>query len=120
MYAVEFLPVAARALAKLDRAVQRRIGRRINSLASDPRAGAVKLRGADDVWRVRLGDYRILYLIEDERLVVAGVRIAHRREAERGRLVGRKQSGRDAIDEIYGSMKMDEPVDEYIERTRGR
>ena len=41
-------------------------------------------------------------------------------EAERGRLVGRKQSGRDAIDEIYGSMKMDEPVDEYIERTRGR
>jgi hypothetical protein len=34
--------------------------------------------------------------------------------------VGRKQSGRDAIDEICGSMKMDEPVDEYIERTRGR
>jgi len=40
-------------------------------------------------------------------------------EAERGRLVGRKQGGRDAIDEVYGSMQMDEPVDEYIERVRG-
>ena len=83
MYAVEFLPSAARALAKFDRAVQRRIGRRIDALASDPRTGAVKLRGADDVWRVRVGDYRILYLIEDERLVVVVVRIAHRREAYR-------------------------------------
>jgi mRNA interferase RelE/StbE len=83
MDAVEFLPSAARALARLDRAVQRRIGRRIDALASDPRAGAVKLRGADDVWRVRVGDYRILYLIEDERLVVVIVRIAHRREAYR-------------------------------------
>ena len=81
MYAVEFLPSAARALARLDRTVQRRIGRRIDSLANDPRAGAVKLRGADDVWRVRVGDYRVLYVIEDERLVVVVVRIAHRREA---------------------------------------
>lgn len=41
-------------------------------------------------------------------------------EADRGRLVGRKQGGRDAVDEIYGSMTMDEPVDAYIDRTRGR
>ena len=81
MYAVEFLPSAARALARLDRTVQRRIGRRIDALAADPRAGAVKLCGADDVWRVRVGDYRVLYVIEDERLVVVVVRIAHRREA---------------------------------------
>ena len=47
------------------------------------RAGAVKLRGADDVWRARVGDYRILYVIEDERLVVVVVRVAHRREAYR-------------------------------------
>lgn len=41
-------------------------------------------------------------------------------EAERGRLVGRKSGGRDVIDELYGSMPMDAPVDDYLERTRGR
>lgn len=41
-------------------------------------------------------------------------------EADRGRLVGRKAGGRDVIDELYGSLPMDEPVDDYLERTRGR
>ncbi|MDQ3689982.1 MAG: AbrB/MazE/SpoVT family DNA-binding domain-containing protein [Chloroflexota bacterium] len=41
-------------------------------------------------------------------------------DADRGRLIGRKAGGRDVIDELYGSLKMDEPVDEYIERIRGR
>jgi mRNA interferase RelE/StbE len=83
VYAVEFLPSAARVFSKLDGTVQRRIGRRIDRLAADPRADAVKLRGADDVWRARVGDYRILYVIEDQRLVVVVVRVAHRREAYR-------------------------------------
>ncbi|MCA1570335.1 MAG: AbrB/MazE/SpoVT family DNA-binding domain-containing protein [Chloroflexi bacterium] len=41
-------------------------------------------------------------------------------EADRGRLVGRKADTRDAFDELYGSLTMAEPVDEYIERIRGR
>ena len=41
-------------------------------------------------------------------------------EAERGRLIGRKTGTRDAIDEVYGSLPMDESVDEYVERARGR
>jgi AbrB family looped-hinge helix DNA binding protein len=41
-------------------------------------------------------------------------------EAERGRLVGRKACGGDVIDALYGSMPMDEPVDDYLQRTRGR
>jgi AbrB family looped-hinge helix DNA binding protein len=41
-------------------------------------------------------------------------------EADRGRLIARKAGGRDVIDEVYGSLKMDERVDEYIERVRGR
>lgn len=41
-------------------------------------------------------------------------------EADRGRLIGRKAGARDVIDELYGSLKMDEPVDDYIERVRGR
>jgi AbrB family looped-hinge helix DNA binding protein len=41
-------------------------------------------------------------------------------EADRGRLVGRKAGERDVVDELYGSLPMDEPVDRYLERTRGR
>ncbi|MBA2263604.1 MAG: AbrB/MazE/SpoVT family DNA-binding domain-containing protein [Chloroflexi bacterium] len=41
-------------------------------------------------------------------------------DADRGRLIGRKADTRDAIDEVYGTLKIDEPVDEYIERIRGR
>ena len=83
MHAIEFLPSAAKELAKLDRGVQRRIAVRINRLASDPRGDAIKLRGADDIWRARVGDYRILYRIEDSRMLVLVIRIAHRREAYR-------------------------------------
>ncbi len=84
MYAVEFLPSAARQLAQLDRAVQRRLARRIDRLVDEPRGGgAVKLRGTDDTWRVRVGDFRVLYRIEGERLVVLIIRIGHRREVYR-------------------------------------
>jgi len=83
MYSVEFLPSAAKALAKLDRAIQRRIARRIDRLAIDPHLDAVKLRGADDVWRIRVGDHRVLYRIEDDLLLVLIIRIGHRRDVYR-------------------------------------
>lgn len=83
MYAVEFLPSAVRTLAKLEPVVRRRIARRIDRLAEDPRSGAVKLRGVDDVWRARVGDYRILYQIEDERFVVVVISVGHRRDVYR-------------------------------------
>ena len=83
MHAVELLPSAAKALTKLERAVQVRIARRIDRLAEDPRADAVKLRGTDDVWRVRVGDHRVLYRIDDDRLVVLVIRIGHRRDVYR-------------------------------------
>ena len=83
MYAVEFLPSAVRTLAKLEPVVRRRIARRIDRLTEDPRSGAVKLRGVDDVWRARVGDYRILYLIEDDRLVVVVISVGDRRDVYR-------------------------------------
>ena len=83
MYVVEFLPSAARALARLDRAVQLRIARRVDRLAADPRADAVKLRAADELWRARVGDYRILYSIEDTRLLVLVIKPGHRRDVYR-------------------------------------
>ena len=68
----------------LDAKLRRRIGAAIDALAESPRPpGCVKLAGEDNVWRVRVGNYRILYEILDGQLVVLGVRIAIRSEAYR-------------------------------------
>jgi len=83
MYSIELLPSAAKALAKLDRPIQLRIARRLDRLAVEPRADAAKLRGASDIWRVRIGDYRVIYQIEDGRLRVLVIRIGHRRDIYR-------------------------------------
>jgi mRNA interferase RelE/StbE len=79
VYRIELLPSAAKALSRLDRSIQVRIARRIDRLAKDPRNDSLKLRGSEDIWRARVGDYRVLYRIEDDRLLVLIVRIAHRR-----------------------------------------
>ena len=84
-YSVEFAPSAARDFQKLPREVQHRLTRAIDTLGANPRPrGAKKLQGRDDVWRIRAGDYRIIYEIQERRLVVMVVRVAHRREAYRG------------------------------------
>ena len=63
---------------------RRRLVARIRSLADDPRPpGCQKLSGAEK-YRVRQGRYRIVYSIEDDRLVVIVVRVAHRRQVYRG------------------------------------
>ena len=83
-YAVEFSPSAEREFRKLAREIQMRLRPRIDALADDPRpAGAKKLKGADDLWRIRAGDYRIVYQIRDRILLVLVVRVAHRREVYR-------------------------------------
>ncbi len=65
--------------------MRRRIGRRIDSLADQPRPdGVVKLTDVSPpLYRVRESDYRILYAIEDEQLIVLVVRIAHRSDVYR-------------------------------------
>jgi len=71
-------------LAALQRRDRVRVARKIDSLAGDPRpAGVEKPRGAEDLWRVRVGDDRIIYTIRDEVLLVLVVRIGHRREVYR-------------------------------------
>lgn len=68
----------------LDAKLKRRIGQAIDALAMNPKPpGCVKLAGEDDVWRVRVGDYRILYEVHDDRLWVLVIRIAKRSEAYR-------------------------------------
>jgi len=83
-YRIEFLPSAARAFKKLDASVQSRIAPKIDALAADPRPhGAEKLSGQENRYRVRVGDYRIIYVINDGGRIVVIAVIGHRREVYR-------------------------------------
>jgi mRNA interferase RelE/StbE len=83
-WSVTLTPAAARQLRKVDPQVRRRLLAAIVLLASEPRPpAAVRLVGGAGEWRVPTGDYRIVYEIHDERLVVLVIRIAHRREVYR-------------------------------------
>ena len=79
-YRVEFRPAAARQLRKIEPQARDRLRGAIALLAEDPRPPASRqLRGRPG-WRVRVGDYRIIYTIEDGLLVVVVITIGHRRE----------------------------------------
>ena len=83
-YTAEFTTSALREFRALDRQVQRRIASKINKLCEDPfPAGIKKLHGQPDHFRIRLGDYRIIYRVEAHRLVIVIVQIGHRREVYR-------------------------------------
>jgi mRNA interferase RelE/StbE len=81
-YSVEFSSATAKSLKKLDTPLRLRIAGVIEFLRVDPRPpGATMLRGGERArWRVRVGDHRIVYTIEDQRLIVLVLRIAQRRE----------------------------------------
>jgi mRNA interferase RelE/StbE len=81
-YSLEIKRSAQKELDALEDGLFARIDRKILALADDPRvAGCKKLRGYRDQWRVRIGDWRIVYIIDDVAKVVTITRIAHRREA---------------------------------------
>ncbi|MGQ0558722.1 MAG: type II toxin-antitoxin system RelE family toxin [Sphingosinicella sp.] len=86
-WTIEFLPGAAKDLANLDRVAASRIvktlERRIASL-DDPRTLGAPLHGEHaGFWRWRIGDYRVIARIEDKRLLILVVRVAHRRRVYR-------------------------------------
>jgi mRNA interferase RelE/StbE len=86
-WTIEFLPDAVKELKKLDRSVARRIittlEERIATL-DDPRTLGSALTGDHaGYWRWRVGDYRVVARIKDERVVIIVVRVAHRREVYR-------------------------------------
>ncbi|MBI2368710.1 MAG: type II toxin-antitoxin system RelE/ParE family toxin [Deltaproteobacteria bacterium] len=84
-YRIELTPAAQRDLAALPREMLKRVDARILTLAEDPYRGAKKLEGPEGFLRVRVGDYRIIYQVEGDRLVVIVVRVGHRREVYRKR-----------------------------------
>lgn len=83
-YSISYASSVAKALRKLDRATARRLLQAIGKLAEEPRpSGCVQLKGGDGEFRIRVGDYRVVYDIEDEQLVVLVLRVGHRREVYR-------------------------------------
>lgn len=82
-YRVQLLPVAVRAIRKLPPEAKRRVQAVIELLADNPRPPAAKKLTARPEWRVRTGDYRVLYRIEDEILTVIVVSAGHRSEIYR-------------------------------------
>ena len=84
-YDVYFRPSADKALLKLPAKMQRRIVTAVEALCTDPRPeGWVKLEGEENLWRIRVGQYRMVYTIQDEELIVLVVRVAHRKDVYRG------------------------------------
>ena len=84
-YEVGFKPAALRQLRKFNKDAQIAILEAIELLADQPRPqGCKKLKGDVDLYRIRVaGDYRVVYAIEDQRLLVTVVKIGHRREVYR-------------------------------------
>lgn len=80
-YSIEVMPSARRELEALPDIVLDRAVRKIESLGVLPRpSGCKKLKGHKDQWRIRVGDWRIVYIIDDAAKMVRVTRIAHRSE----------------------------------------
>jgi mRNA interferase RelE/StbE len=83
-YSIEFQPTARKALDNLPRTIQVRIGHALKALAEEPHPpGSKKLSGKHDIWRLRVGDYRVLYTIESGRLVILVLKVGHRKDVSR-------------------------------------
>ena len=83
-YRIELARKAQKFLSSQSVNVQRKIGEKIDSLEQNPRpTGCKRLRGKRGIYRVRSGDYRIIYTIKDNQLLVLVVQIGHRRDVYR-------------------------------------
>jgi mRNA interferase RelE/StbE len=83
-YALEFTTSAIREFRALDKQIQRRITEKVTALCEDPfLPGSKKLKAQPEHFRIRVGDYRVIYRIDGKRVVIVIVRIGHRREVYR-------------------------------------
>jgi mRNA interferase RelE/StbE len=77
-YTVRIRNAAEKALARISPPYQNRIIEAIRLLSAEPRPHGVKKLTDRDGWRIRVGDYRIVYEIQDDRLVVLVIAVGHR------------------------------------------
>ena len=80
-YQVKLKSSAEKEFFRLPDGISARILPRLKALAIDPRPhGSIKLKGSKDGWRIRVGDYRVIYIIDDEARKVEVTHVAHRRD----------------------------------------
>jgi len=79
-YKIEIKKSATKEIARLPKNVLKRVLTKIQSLSNEPRPSGCKKLTADEKYRVRVGDHRILYSIEDDKLVVYVVKVGHRKK----------------------------------------
>ena len=83
-YRIAFTPAALRQLASLDPPTRRRVARRIEALGIDPRpVGAEMLKGGEGESRIRVGDWRVIYVVRHHELLVLVIKIGHRSDLYR-------------------------------------
>ena len=83
-YHIEFVKQAAKQFKALPTQEQKRIQPKIDTLATEPRPeGVVKLKGEENLYRIRVGDYRVIYNVQDDRLLVLVVKVGHRGDVYR-------------------------------------
>lgn len=81
-YEVRYAPSALKELEKLPKKITARVRDAINDLALAPRPrGCKKLEGEEDTYRIRVGDYRVIYEVHDDLVIVLIIRIRHRKDA---------------------------------------
>ena len=84
IHEVQISRTAERQLARLERATQQRVAAAMQALAENPRPrGCRKLQGYEDVYRIRVGRYRLLYSDSDDTVVVVILKVGHRRNVYR-------------------------------------
>lgn len=81
MYKISIIKRAEKDIKKLDRQTKNRVVKNIMDLAEEPRpVGCRKVLSEKGVWRIRVGDWRIGYIIDDDKPEITVIRIAHRKE----------------------------------------
>jgi mRNA interferase RelE/StbE len=84
VYTIELKPSAVRDMQRLPHAIQKRVAQKIDALAHDPfPRGSTKLEASDKLRRIRVGDYRIIYQVRQEVLVVFVIRVKQRGDVYR-------------------------------------
>lgn len=83
-YSIEYKKSVEKELRKLSQTQLRGIVAKIQALAINPRPeGSVKLRGSSDLFRIRHADYRVIYQVQDNKLILLVIKVGHRREVYR-------------------------------------
>lgn len=83
-YSIQIVPSAEKVIAGISGKIKVQVLKKISALSYNPRPrGAIKLAGDKNFYRIRSGDWRVVYTIQDDKLIVLVVRIGHRREVYR-------------------------------------